>query len=89
MEQLAMHSPTSRYGQLSRIEKVDRDEMRDFMNKQLDDIRNASFAKEFAAEQDLGKPTMKRMLKEYRNSNFMQDEQEVMDRLALADENTE
>lgn len=84
MEQLALHSPAARYGQLSRIEDVDREEMRAFMHDQLDGIRNASFAKEFAREQELGKPTMKRLLKEYRDTEFVRDEQEVLRRLDLA-----
>jgi ketol-acid reductoisomerase len=89
MEQLALHSPTSRYGQLSRIEDVDREEMRTFMRDQLDGIRDASFAKEFAAEQELGKPTTKRLLKEYRSSGFVEDEQAVLERLELGEASRE
>jgi ketol-acid reductoisomerase len=81
MDQLALHSPTSRYGQLSRLDDVDREKMSDVLESQLAGIRNGSFAKELHLEQELDKPTTKRLLQEYRETEFYRAEQEVLDRL--------
>lgn len=59
-KQLPMHSRTSQYGQLSRYKQVDTSYIREFLEKQYDNITNGSFAAEW-------EQVMENDLKEYKN----------------------
>jgi ketol-acid reductoisomerase len=52
--QAPYHSPTSQYGTLTRAEALPRAEMKKRMTRVIRNIRNGSFAKEWAAEQASG-----------------------------------
>ena len=52
--QAPYHSPTSQYGTLTRAEALPRAEMKKRMTRVIRDIRNGSFAKEWAGEQASG-----------------------------------
>jgi len=60
-KQARYHSPTSRYGTLSRAEKLPNREMKKTMRDALRDIRNGKFAQEWAREQDRGYPNLKKL----------------------------
>ena len=61
--QARYHSPTSRYGTLSRAEKLPNREMKKTIREVFRNIRNGGFAKEWAREQERGYPTFTRLVK--------------------------
>ena len=54
--QTALHSPTSRYGTVSRLDRFKTPELRRIMEDALVGIRDGSFAREWAADQQNGYP---------------------------------
>lgn len=52
--QLTLHSQTSQYGQLSRMERVDAELLRRLMQTAIDEIRDGRFSREWSAEQKGG-----------------------------------
>lgn len=91
--QMPLHSRTSQYGQLSRTDEIYEGEsnldfgtIKEFMKKQLNNIDTGKFAREWSSEQDQGRPSLKRLYKKYRNSNFIEDENRTMKRLNLEEE---
>ncbi len=63
-KQLDLHSQTSQYGQLSRADGVLGEGAHERAHKFLAAIRDGDFAREWAKEQALGKPTLARLKKE-------------------------
>ncbi|MAE67235.1 MAG: hypothetical protein CMJ18_23485, partial [Phycisphaeraceae bacterium] len=63
LRQAPFHSPTSRYGTLSRAETLPIKEMKKRMRGVIRDIRNGKFAGEWAAEQASGYATFKKLQK--------------------------
>ena len=59
--QMAHHSPTSRYGQLSRADRYDDLPVEDVMRAVLDDITSGRFAHEWDAERGSGYATLRRL----------------------------
>jgi ketol-acid reductoisomerase len=82
--QLPFHSPTSQYGQLSRMDEFDEGPLVDWFEEQLAHIDNGGFAREWSAEQSLDRPGLKRLLEKYEKSDFFQAEQRTMERLNLS-----
>lgn len=88
--QMPLHSRTSQYGQLSRIDEIregelelDYETIKRFMKKQLNNIDTGRFAREWSTEQEQGRPSLKRLYKKYRKFDFIQDEEKTMRRLGL------
>ncbi len=61
LEQLKYHSPTAQYGVLSRRKDAAGPELRKNMERALEQIRNGSFAREWAGEAAGGYPNFKRV----------------------------
>ena len=58
VEQSQLHSPTSQYGSMSRGMRFILPELRTKMRQGLEEIRSGAFAREWAAEQEAGRPTL-------------------------------
>jgi ketol-acid reductoisomerase len=59
--QLRLHSHTSQYGQLSRAERMAPKALLEVVDAVMAEIRSGDFAKEWAAEQEKGLPTLERL----------------------------
>lgn len=81
--QLSLHSRTSQYGQLSRIESFDADPLRAFANEQFRKIDEGEFAREWTLEQETDYPVMEQLYERYRESEFVRAERRTMDLLDL------
>ncbi|KXA92146.1 ketol-acid reductoisomerase [candidate division MSBL1 archaeon SCGC-AAA259E17] len=92
--QLPLHSRTSQYGTLSRLDEIkegeteslDFDSIKKFMKKQMNKIDTGKFAREWSSEQEHDRPSFKRLYNKYENSDFIEDEQETMEKLGLKEE---
>lgn len=80
--QLWHHSQVSNYGQLSRALRLQREGTFDRLSETLREIRDGSFAREWASEQLAGYPGMHRLHHEVRRSGWF----EVEDRYVTSDE---
>lgn len=85
-EQLTLHSQTSQYGQLRFAEAFDDDQIREFMDERLAEIRNGRFATEWTSEQRAGYPQLDRLYELFRSEDQFQIEQETIDRFDLGEE---
>ncbi len=85
IEQLLLHSRTSQYGQLKGLESFDPEPMVAYMRDRLDAIQSGAFAEEWRAEQREGTPHLDELFERYRQSAFVQREQETMETLGLGD----
>jgi len=85
VEQLSLHSQTSQYGQLSRTREFSGESIESFMREQLENIRDGTFAREWTLEQEAGYPSFERLFEEARESEFIRDEQQTMERLGLGE----
>ena len=63
-KQMGLHSQTSQYGTLTRARRIDSDLVRAAMRKAITEIRDGSFANEWAVEQASGYPLFGRLKKE-------------------------
>lgn len=79
--QLPGHSRTSQYGQLSRLDEFDGEDLVKFTERQLRNIDNGSFVREWHAEQELGRPGLKRLYEKYRNTDYFEAERQTRERL--------
>ena len=77
VRQARFHSPTSRYGTLTRAEKLPNKAMKDRQRKAMDGIRNGRFAREWANEQAQGYPDLTRLMKEAENHPITRTERKV------------
>jgi ketol-acid reductoisomerase len=59
--QMEHHSPTSQYGQLSRVPRFEPMDPRPLMREVVDEIATGRFADEWDAERDAGHPTLQRL----------------------------
>jgi ketol-acid reductoisomerase len=75
---LAMHSLTTQYGILSRIERFREVKLDRQMEAVLDAIRNGSFAQEWAAEYADGYPRLETLRRQADNLSLWQQEHEVL-----------
>ena len=60
-EQLRLHSHTSQYGQLSRADRMAPRELLEVIDGAMAEIQSGAFAREWAAEQEKGLPTLERL----------------------------
>jgi len=65
-EQLKLHSHTSQYGQLSRMERMAPRAVIDAVDLAMEEIQSGAFRDEWTAEQEKGLPTLKRLWEEAR-----------------------
>jgi len=63
-EQLRLHSHTSQYGQLSRANRMAPPALLEVVDGVMGELRSGAFAREWAAEQAQGLPTLKRLWRE-------------------------
>lgn len=71
-EQMALHSHTSQYGQLTRTPRYANASLLRTLKKVLGEIESGAFAKEWTADQKAGLPTFKKMKQEARQSQLAQ-----------------
>jgi ketol-acid reductoisomerase len=84
--QTALHSPTSRFGTLTRLDQFKTPELKALMERQLANIQAGHFAREWAADQAAGYPTFNVVKEAFDESPFGRFEREVMGELGLAGE---
>jgi ketol-acid reductoisomerase len=84
--QLPLHSQTSQYGQMSRAEAYDRENMKKYMRERLREIETGAFAREWTNEQQAGYPMFNRLYKEFNGTELIQKEQETIEKLGLGDD---
>jgi putative sterol carrier protein len=77
VEQSALHSRTSQYGSMSRGMRFILPEVRSKMEEGLAEIRSGGFAREWAAEQAAGSPTLEMLKEAARSLPLNQLEQEL------------
>ena len=82
--QTALHSPTSRYGTVSRLDRFKTPELRRIMEEALVGIQNGQFAQEWAADQEHGYPRFKAYQNQLSESPFGQVEREVLAEVSQA-----
>jgi ketol-acid reductoisomerase len=75
--QMAHHSPTSQYGQLSRTGRYDHLDLAGTMRTLVDDITSGRFADEWDAERDAGHPTLERLRAEALPPDIVEWEQQL------------
>jgi ketol-acid reductoisomerase len=81
IEQSALHSHTSQYGSMSRGMRFILPELREKMQAGLDEIRSGAFAREWAAEQAAGTPTLASLRQVARSLPLYQLERELLQAL--------
>jgi ketol-acid reductoisomerase len=77
-----MHSRTSQYGTLSRIERFKEVKLKRQMEQVLDSIRRGDFAQEWASEYADGYPRLEALRQQLENLSVWQNEKETLDLLA-------
>jgi ketol-acid reductoisomerase len=94
--QMPLHSQTSQYGQISRIdelqegeaEEVSYNDIKKFMGRQLRNIGNGKFEREWSNEQQMGYPVFHRLFEKYNNSEMIKEEQKTIKELGLSNDLT-
>jgi ketol-acid reductoisomerase len=81
--QLALHSPASQYGSMSRSLRYVNPELRDQMRETLLEIQDGSFAKEFIEEYESGMETLKDMKEMAQDMPIVYFDEQVRQRLRL------
>jgi ketol-acid reductoisomerase len=81
VEQAALHSRTSQYGSMSRGMRFILPELRARMQAGLDEIRSGAFAREWAAEQAAGTPTLESLKEAARSLPLYHLERELREAL--------
>jgi ketol-acid reductoisomerase len=76
--QTALHSPTSRYGTVSRLDRFKTPELRRVMEEVLVGIRDGSFAREWSEDQRQGYAGFERYQRALGESQFALVEREVL-----------
>jgi ketol-acid reductoisomerase len=79
---LHMHSRTSQYGTLSRIERFKEVKLKRLMEQVLDTIRRGDFAQEWASEYADGYPRLEALRQQLENLSVWQHEKTTLDLLA-------
>lgn len=79
-KQFPYHSHTSQYGQLSRIEKLDKSFFRETLADAYKYIEDGEFAREWGMEQKNGLPDLKRLLDQAYNSTISNLEEKIKNR---------
>jgi ketol-acid reductoisomerase len=81
IEQSQLHSRTSQYGSMSRGLRFRLPQLRDRMKEGLEEIRSGAFAREWAAEQEEGCPTLEVLRQSARSLPLYRLEQELISAL--------
>lgn len=88
IKQLPLHSMTSQYGQLTRLNQLltskgepNYKKIKAFVERQAEKIKNGEFAREWSLEQRAGYITLKKLYEKYENSPMIKKEQETLKRL--------
>ena len=81
VEQLALHSPTSQYGQLSRRGSFDALDIAAKMRELADDIESGRFADEWDAESQRGYPTLEALREQHAGTAMRDLEEDLRSRL--------
>jgi putative sterol carrier protein len=84
VEQGSLHSTTSQYGSMSRGMRFILPQLRTKMREGLEEIRSGQFAREWAAEQAAGAPTLETLKEAARSLPLHQLEQELRQALGAA-----
>jgi len=77
VKQARFHSPTSRYGTLTRAELLPNKSLKDRIRKALRGIRNGDFAREWAREQSQGYPNLQRLMRQAEQHPVTRTERKV------------
>lgn len=81
VRQMAYHSPTSQYGQLSRRGRYDHLDVAGTMRALVDDIASGRFADEWDAERDAGHARLEELLAQHAGPDIRAYEDELRSRL--------
>ena len=76
--QMPLHSHTSQYGQLSRAEALDKDFIRNTLERAYDDIDRGEFAREWKQELEKGLPEFRRLMEKVKNSGLSKTEKKLI-----------
>jgi ketol-acid reductoisomerase len=79
--QLKLHSHTSQFGQLTHGSEYIGADSEALMRKAIDEIRDGTFARRWAAEQEAGSPVYQRLLGERLSSPIAMAERELFTKL--------
>jgi len=80
--QLTLHSKTSQYGQLSRIDRyIDR--IHEPMAKSLEEITSGVFSEEWVREQEMGYPNFRKLLEQALSSQIERESEDLRRRLRI------
>ena len=86
VKQLPLHSKTSQYGQLTRLnqlltheeERPNYNQIKAFVERQAEKIKNGEFAREWSLEQEAGYIMLKKLYEKYEKSPMIKKEQETL-----------
>jgi ketol-acid reductoisomerase len=88
VKQLPLHSKTSQYGQLTRLdllltgkEQPSYKQIKAFVQRQAERIRNGEFSREWASEQERGYANLRKLYDKYENSPMITEEQKTLKRI--------
>jgi ketol-acid reductoisomerase len=88
VKQLPLHSKTSQYGQLTRLDRLLTDkeqpsykQIKAFVQRQAEKIRNGEFSREWAIEEENQYPNLRKLYDKYENSPMIRKEQEMLKRM--------
>jgi ketol-acid reductoisomerase len=84
--QTALHSPTSRFGTMTRLDQYKTPALKAQMQEALAHIKAGNFAREWADDQAAGYPTFNKVKEALSDSAFGRVEREVMGELGLIGE---
>jgi ketol-acid reductoisomerase len=77
LESLSLHSPTSQYGQMSRARRLVPEAAKETLRGILDEIRDGSFAQEWAKERQAGYTKMESLREEFGSHSMFAVEKRV------------
>ncbi len=88
--QLELHSRTSRFGQITRLEELDRSGIKAFLREALDQrIRSGRFDREWMATQDSEEPVLEALLERAACHPIVETEKRLRDMLSGTHEKSE
>lgn len=76
-EQLRLHSHTSQYGQLTRLERFYNAELENVIRRESEEIVSGVFAKDWTLEQRVGMPIFKSLMKKAKESKLAKEEDKL------------
>ena len=83
--QLGLHSRTSRYGQTTRLEELDRSSIQSFLREALEErIRTGRFDREWTEAQESEEPVLERLLERVGRHPIVEAEKRLREALGTA-----